>query len=335
MLEKRGIPLAEVPGFPEDAARQLARLWITTAEEFVDAGSTAEGLAGLGQHFGATLEDAAALVQLAGRVLPKAAVSYDIEAVEEYPLGALDEPEETVAGWRALDFDIAVLPVKVDYHDRLPPVRDQRPRETCVAFAALAARECMLGSASTGSDLSEQFLQWASKQRDGYPGDEKTTIRAAVAALKEVGVCLEQTWPYRRATGGYPPPIEASEQALSYRISDEMRLPPERYACQRMLADGLLVIFTATVHSYWWRAHVCLSGDIRLPLVSEQGLGLHAMCMVGYEDDASVPGGGCFFVRNSWGENWAWLGTVAPGYCRVPYQYIQEHTGVAYVLQSA
>ena len=34
-------------------------------------------------------------------------------------------------------------------------------------------------------------------------------------------------------------------------------------------------------------------------------MGGHAMCMVGYQDDADVPGGGYFLVRNSWGTAWA------------------------------
>lgn len=46
--------------------------------------------------------------------------------------------------------------------------------------------------------------------------------------------------------------------------------------------------------------------------------GGHAMLLVGYEDDESVPGGGYFIVRNSWGENWG-----NGGYAKMPYAYAE------------
>ena len=46
--------------------------------------------------------------------------------------------------------------------------------------------------------------------------------------------------------------------------------------------------------------------------------GGHAMLLVGYEDDGSMPGGGAFIVRNSWGGNWG-----EDGYGKIPYAYIE------------
>ena len=55
------------------------------------------------------------------------------------------------------------------------------------------------------------------------------------------------------------------------------------------------------------------------PLVAKYGFGGgHAMLLVGYEDDASYPGGGYFTVRNSWGGNWG-----EDGYRRISYAYIE------------
>ena len=72
------------------------------------------------------------------------------------------------------------------------------------------------------------------------------------------------------------------------------------------------------------------SGDVRLPLLTDPNRGGHALCIVGYEDDPSVPGGGFFIVRNSWGEDWAQASKVAPGYCRLPYRYLEVYGTVAY-----
>jgi C1A family cysteine protease len=56
------------------------------------------------------------------------------------------------------------------------------------------------------------------------------------------------------------------------------------------------------------------------------------MCMVGYQDDPDVPGGGYFLVRNSWGTTtWGQDNAVAPGHARIPYAYMGEHGSSAHV----
>jgi C1A family cysteine protease len=54
------------------------------------------------------------------------------------------------------------------------------------------------------------------------------------------------------------------------------------------------------------------------------------MCMVGYEDDPTVPGGGYFIIRNSWATTWASKSAVAPGYARLPYAYMQQYASAAH-----
>jgi hypothetical protein len=48
----------------------------------------------------------------------------------------------------------------------------------------------------------------------------------------------------------------------------------------------------------------------------------HAVCLIGYQDNAQYPGGGYFIVRNSWGLDWASQSPYGPGYGTIPYQYI-------------
>lgn len=54
------------------------------------------------------------------------------------------------------------------------------------------------------------------------------------------------------------------------------------------------------------------------------------MCLVGYEDDPDVPGGGFFYLRNSWGERWGRDNVLGAGYGRIPYSYLAEHGRSAY-----
>ena len=53
--------------------------------------------------------------------------------------------------------------------------------------------------------------------------------------------------------------------------------------------------------------------------------GGHAILIVGYADDASMPGGGYFIVKNSWGTGWGeGFGNQAGGYFRIAYSELQS-----------
>lgn len=72
--------------------------------------------------------------------------------------------------------------------------------------------------------------------------------------------------------------------------------------------------------------------------------GYHAMCVVGYADNAYLiehgfaeePGGGAYLVRNSWGPNWARNNPLAKlfggeaGYALMPYAYLENYCFEAY-----
>lgn len=74
------------------------------------------------------------------------------------------------------------------------------------------------------------------------------------------------------------------------------------------------------------------TGVIRMPMAPEGTRNpiawlesAHALCMVGYQDDETVPGGGYFIVRNSWGPDWATQCPDGRGYCWLPYDYLQRY----------
>ena len=234
-----------------------------------------------------------------------------------------------------MDFGVEELPPRIDFHDRLPPPRHQGGRGTCVAFSSVAAREFLMGERSTIVDLSEQFLYWLCKRRDRYAG-EGTFVKVAMAALEDTGVCTEHTWPYNPVRdpaneGQDPPPAHAVGAAHGYKIGGWTQLDPHSiYELRATLASEQLIVFAAPVYGYWSQQPARFTGDVRLPLITDTKRGGHAMCIVGYEDDPAVPGGGFFIVRNSWGEDWAHGSPIAPGYCRLPYRYLEAYGSVAY-----
>src|SRR6185436_12334119 len=74
------------------------------------------------------------------------------------------------------------------------------------------------------------------------------------------------------------------------------------------------------------------SGQITMPLAGEAQVGGHAVCLVGFQDQASAPGGGYFILRNSWGTTWGSLNPYGAGYGIIPYKYISTLNWEAYTL---
>jgi C1A family cysteine protease len=56
------------------------------------------------------------------------------------------------------------------------------------------------------------------------------------------------------------------------------------------------------------------------------------MCLIGYEDQANVPGGGFFILRNSWFGHWGQQSPYGSGNGVIPYDYIKQHNWEALTL---
>jgi hypothetical protein len=254
------------------------------------------------------------------------------------------------------------LPANINLISEMPnPVRNQNPRNTCVPHSCLAAYEhrLTLGPNPRNVDLSEQFFWWACKQRqDGFPGDPRgTSMTAAAFVLEQVGVCPDGDWPYVAAENPMnvsqgPPPQAATANAGAFCVTQVLRTSATSVTdFKQLLASGRCAAFAVPVFASsfnqnapgqlgQWAAAAIATGRITLPVVLPNGkepeLGGHAMCMVGYQDDATVPalGGGRFIIRNSYGTIWGATSTYGPGYGTIPYAYIASmgrEFGVAFV----
>jgi hypothetical protein len=220
-------------------------------------------------------------------------------------------------------------------------IPDQRPRQTCVAYAAAACIELL--SASHGADfepLSAQFLYWymrttegaAAPKSDRPPGwvDGATRLSYAKAVLENYGICreavcrsgLEPDLPLE----GRPPSNEAKEEAAKYRLMSDHRdfkdvKRPAGIArgIYKLLAAGRPVAIAlpefprspGSATTNWNNATSWGSGIVADPppgLVlhdpdNPAGTG-HAVCIVGFQQDRDRPGG-WFLFRNSLGGDWA------------------------------
>lgn len=225
----------------------------------------------------------------------------------------------------------ADLPAGVNLAPLMPPVRDQGERGTCLSFSTCAVREFL---APEHPDLSEQFFYWACKTAGAQAGngDEGATIPMALGALAALGVCLEATWPYDPnpcvPEEGPTPSQAALAEARRYIWDAGRQILCRVETLKRILAgaDGApaqpAVIGVMVFDSSFFSPDVFRTGRITIPFQGEPGTGGHALCVVGYQDDAASPGGGYLIVRNSWGTRWATHGEYGAGYGLMPYAYL-------------
>lgn len=290
-------------------------------------------------------------------VIPKIQSPSDANANVPMPIGLGFTPSvggQAIAA--AVGTGATTLPSSVNLISQLPnPIRNQGNRQTCVAHGSLVAYEHYL-SIVTGqtTDLSEQFLYWACKRRDGLPvqaSEVGTTMTAGADSLENDGVCPESIWPYNPVMtpgndGQGPTPGLAIPEAAKLRTTHPViritATAVDDY--KQVLASGRCAAFAVPVYNSNFNpqissfaATVFSSGRITLPIPGESPIGGHCMCMVGYEDDpTAVPalGGGRFIIRNSYGNLFGGMSPYGPGHGTIPYAYIAalaQDTGIAFL----
>jgi len=228
---------------------------------------------------------------------------------------------------------------KVSHIPKLYPIKSQGNRGTCVAFGSVSMREFML---QKGCQLSEQYLYWGAKMRDGHEDVDGTWIKYAVQCLEEEGVCREEDWPYNPNKGttthqGPPQKRSAIRNASKFRIIEGIAIQPTAVNdLRRWLAgvngrQGRVIAFAIPVFPSWYRNPITYrTGRIPMPIPGESYIGGHCMALVGYEDNDESPGGGFFILRNSWGNRWAADCSYGAGYGTIPYAFLTRYGWEAY-----
>ena len=247
--------------------------------------------------------------------------------------GAIASPAAQTGAAPPGRYDINLLK-EVPYERWFIP--DQRPRETCVAYAAAACIELL--RARQGADfepLSAQFLYWymrtTAPESDHPPGwaDGATRLSYAKSVLKKYGVCREAVCrsglePDLPLEGREPSP-EANKEAQKNRITSDSDYLDCPEATQRegiaeriynLLRTGRPVAIAlpefpknpGSATTNWYNPTSWSSGIVADPPagseVHEPDTPGHAVCIVGFQQD---PGraGGWFLFRNSLGGDWA------------------------------
>ena len=335
--------LKDIKGIPAALLEKLQALGIVRATQLVALTRQPDTRADLAQHLGTT-ED---IVTAAETAAEKKSTSDVINAAAAGPppaLGALRPPPALRAAAMSIPLSAAVgaapkLPPSVNLVSKMPPIRNQGGRGTCVAFCLTAIHEY---AEKSTPDYSERHLYYLAKLADGNPAACGTLQAAAAGELGSKGQCLEATWKYNpndQCNNHGALPGGATAEAANHKLGLVALNPQDVLGIKTALASGRPAGISIPVYNSWYQSPATRSsGRITLPIGNEQDVGGHCMCVVGYQDDNAntvtpTPGGGVFILRNSWGTaNWGTQCTFGPGYGTIPYGYIAGYNWESYTL---
>lgn len=214
---------------------------------------------------------------------------------------------------------LTALPAKIDLrlNPEKWPVYDQGQLGSCTANAiagALQFDEIKEGKADPFVP-SRLFIYYNERVIEHSVGsDSGAQIRDGVKVVAKLGVPPETDWPYNIGEFTEKPPEVAYTDAKRERVSNYLRIPQAAAQLKACLANGFPFVFGFTVYESFEGPDVAKTGVMRMPQPSEQVVGGHAVCAVGFDDSKST-----FIVRNSWGDTWG-----DKGYFYMPYAYMLD-----------
>jgi hypothetical protein len=204
------------------------------------------------------------------------------------------------------DYDGEVFCAEMPTHHTLVTRREGKIliSGNCTAFALTGAVAFLHGF--VGSQLwlyyKERVLEHSTKE------DAGAEIRDGIKVLAKYGLPPEDDWPYDISKFAKRPPAKSYRDAKTDLISEYRRLNglTDYLDC---LASGSPFVVGISVYEGFESDAVARTGAVPMPSASEECLGGHAICVVGYRTD------GRFIVRNSWGD-WGDNGHfyLPPGY---------------------
>lgn len=205
---------------------------------------------------------------------------------------------------------------RVDLREWDSAVESQYDLGSCVGNAIANAYELQLRRLYPEQfvELSRLFIYYNARFLEGTTTqDIGTYIRSGLHAVKRYGVCTEVIWPYDITKFSTRPSDESYIDAKNRTISKYTRLMNSEDVV-RSINDNIPVVIGVDIYD----SFLTLTKNdavIKMPTVTDQLIGGHAMCIVGYDLNAMM-----FLVKNSFGIDWA-----NDGYCWMPFDYLDYY----------
>lgn len=208
------------------------------------------------------------------------------------------------------------IPVQADLRTTgfMPPVWSQELGD-CTAYGTNAHFiYVMAKSGMPIFDPSEIFTYYNTRFLEGTVGyDSGASIRNAIKAIAEYGVCNSTLWPNDSSKFTDVPSKDAFNFAIKERALVYSSVPSDIQSIKSVIASGLPVVFGFTVYSSFEGQNIAETGIMPMPnFTYETVMGGHCVLACGYDDTQQR-----LLCRNSWGENWG-----DKGYFWMPYSYI-------------
>lgn len=208
----------------------------------------------------------------------------------------------------------ATYTTSFDLRPKCSPVVDQGQLGSCTANAIVSGvREFVMINDEKRPmvGLSRLFIYWYEREMEGdINEDGGASLRDGMKAITNIGVCTESLLPYDVTKFTIAPNESQIKEASNYKLSGYQRV-----SSLVQMKDALIhshpIAMSMTIFESFESEDVAKTGIVPMPQPNEQQLGGHATCIVGFDDKLH---GGCFIVRNSWGDSWG-----DKGYFYLPY----------------
>jgi len=167
---------------------------------------------------------------------------------------------------------------------------------------------------------SRLFLYYNERSLDGdVSQDAGSTISQGVNALNAYGVCSEVSWPYDVSQYTTKPSDACYLEALQHKAITYYHVTQDQDNMKGCLLLGNPIALGVTLYPSFESDQVAKDGIVSMPSdddMSQGPLGGHAIVCCGYDDNLN---GGCWIMRNSWGDSWG-----DKGYFYLPYAYLTD-----------
>ena len=219
------------------------------------------------------------------------------------------------------------LAPRVDLRQYCSPVEDQGNIGSCTGNAIAGQIELIDRKGGKQLDVSRLFIYYEERVLEGSVRyDAGAYIRDGVKVCYTKGAPLESLWPYATNKFATKPPTAAYTDALKRKVTGYQRCTDFNAVKNALAAGNPVTIGFSVYDSFegaWGDIPHGQTGSGMMPFPNtgtEQLLGGHAVCIVGYDDTMPVAGkaNGRFIVRNSWGTGWG-----DNGYFYMPYDVIK------------
>jgi len=180
-------------------------------------------------------------------------------------------------------------PEELDYRNDLQPIRDQGNQGSCFAQSVACVKEWQeKKDYNLNQYLSPQFFY---DNRFNLYDDDKTNDfgmygRDVMKLMKNIGICLEKSYPYGFITNKKNISEEIYKEAKNHIIKKYARIFNIKQLKESLYKNGPCII-CFPIYNYsdeFWKGSKSIGG--------------HAVTIVGYNKTG-------FIIRNSWSNKWA------------------------------